>query len=445
MESEESSEEIVIVVDDEVIPEELAVVGLESGDEPESEDDQDSETQSEQEVEAQTEFEAGTAEDFVVETEDEDISQTEQHVELDESLGEEAQNILDEIETVEIGTDKEQLDDEEIDSLNELIQGKEEIIPDEIETVEIGAADEQMGDEEIESLNDLIQHKDENVYEVEEVVESESDEDKLMFDESFFDGVIENPEKLAASVTEEEQLSEPELMELPEEVEPQVADRKEEAEPELIDIPLYDEVAVPDEPTSFKHLDAHGEIKGQDSENTGEDLINTQMPLVETPEYVSTNEYEESTQEPLIQEQDNGNTIKDESRAMEEETEPPKSQLSVLIKMLIVLAVIIATYFILQASGYLRGKNAVKTDENLAQGALVIVDSNLLADNREYPFNKDTQNEVNIKGAAFKDGRYFEVEENGTLNPVLYDTSTEKTYKVFVTFDSAAAEEDKKS
>lgn len=162
-------------------------------------------------------------------------------------------------------------------------------------------------------------------------------------------------------------------------------------------------------------------------------------------EYISTNENEESNQPPLIQDQDDGNTVKDESRVMEEETEPPKSQLSVLIKMLIVLAVIIATYFILQASGYLRGKNAVKTDENLAQGALVIVDSNLLADNREYPFNKDTQNDVNIKGAAFKDGRYFEVEENGTLNPVLYDTSTEKTYKVFVPFDSAAVKEEKKA
>lgn len=49
----------------------------------------------------------------------------------------------------------------------------------------------------------------------------------------------------------------------------------------------------------------------------------------------------------------------------------------------------------------------------------IIVDSNLLADNREYPFNKDTQNDVNIKGAIFKDGRYFEVEENGTLNPAI--------------------------
>lgn len=338
---------------------------------------------------------------------------------------------------------------ESSETVPEMIDGSLEeeaqIIDDEIETIETGSVDPIEVRDEIDSVNELIQPGEEIVIEPEKVVEAETEEDKLMFDESFFDGVIEIPEESASPVAGDVPLSEPEPTELPGEEEPKVADRKEEAEPELIDIPLYDEVAVPDAPPPFKHLDEHGEIEGRESGNTGDNLTDTQIPIVEMTEYISTNENEESNQPPLIQDQDDGNTVKDESRVMEEETEPPKSQLSVLIKMLIVLAVIIATYFILQASGYLRGKNAVKTDENLAQGALVIVDSNLLADNREYPFNKDTQNDVNIKGAAFKDGRYFEVEENGTLNPVLYDTSTEKTYKVFVPFDSASVKEEKKA
>lgn len=445
VETEESSEEIVEVVDYETNPNVIEDVGLEVEESADSENDMDVEIRTEEEL--KPEIEPEDVQEDVILAEMESESQESVEIlpeELDKSLEDEAPLIPGDIETIEIGADEEQMGDEEIDSLNDLIQGKEEIILDDIETIEIGDVKEQMGDEEIDTLNDLIQHKDENVYEVKEVVESESQEDKLMFDESFFDGVIENPEELLTSVPESDKLSESELLEIPEEMEPNIAEDKPDSEPELIDIPLDDEVTTSEESSPFKHLNANGEVNDQDSETVNEDLINVQTPLVDSTEYDSTNDYEESNKPPLIQDQDNGNTIKDESRVMEEETEPPKSQLSVLIKMLIVLAVIIATYFILQASGYLRGKNAVKTDENLAQGALVIVDSNLLADNREYPFNKDTQNDVNIKGAAFKDGRYFEVEENGTLNPVLYDTSTEKTYKVFVPFDSAAAKEDKK-
>ncbi len=299
-------------------------------------------------------------------------------------------------------------------------------------------------EEAIDSFDELIQPEEDVVSEEEETVESLSGEEALMFDESFFDGVIEIPEELQSPVPESDKLSESELLEIPEEMEPNIAEAKPDTEPELIDIPLEDEVLTSEESGPFKHLDANGEVAVTGSERIAEDLTKTQTPLVETTENDLTYEYDESNQISSIPDTNNVNTVKDESRVMEEETEPPKSQLSVLIKMLIVLAVIIATYFILQASGFLRGKNAVQTDENLAQGALVIVDSNLLADDREYPFNKDTQNDVNIKGATFKDGRYFEVEENGTLNPVLYDTSTEKTYKVFVPFDSAASKEDKK-
>lgn len=444
VESEESSEEIVEVVDYETTSDVREDVGLEVEEIVESETAQDVETRSEQEIEPEVEPKATTEEELVVESEEAVIPQMEQHADLDESVEDEAQIILDEIETIEIGSADATEVQQETDSANELIQHKDEIILDEIETIEIGADEEQMGDEEIDSFNELSQPDEEIVNEVEEVVQAESEEDKLMFDESFFDGVIEIPEEVESLVPETEQLSVPHLTEIPGETEPNIADKKSDSEPELIDIPLYDEVTTSEESTLFKHLNAHGEIEESDSSDAGEALINTQIPLVETTDSYSTYEVGGSTQPSLIQNQDNGNAIKDESRVMKEEPEPPKSQLSVLIKMLIVLAVIIATYFILQASGYLRGKNAVKTDENLAQGAMVIVDSNHLADNREYPFNKDTQNDVNIKGAVFKDGKYFEVEENGTLNPVLYDTSNEKTYKVFVPFDSAAAKEDKK-
>jgi hypothetical protein len=407
-----AADDVVSLVNEEIAPEEVAEVdevtevNLEIEEIVESESDQDIHSEPEEALEADIQHDIILPE---IESELKESSETVPEV-IDGSLEEEAQ-----------------------------------IIPDEIETIETGSVDPIEVRDEIDSVNELIQPGEEIVIEPEKVVEAETEEDKLMFDESFFDGVIEIPEESASPVAEDVPLSEPEPTELPGEEEPQVTDQKAEAEPELIDIPLYDEVAVPDAPPPFKHLDEHGEIESRESGNTGDNLTDTQIPIVEMTEYISANENEESNQPPLIQDQDDGNTVKDESRVMEEETEPPKSQLSVLIKMLIVLAVIIATYFILQASGYLRGKNAVKTDENLAQGALVIVDSNLLADNREYPFNKDTQNDVNIKGAAFKDGRYFEVEENGTLNPVLYDTSTEKTYKVFVPFDSAAVKEEKKA
>lgn len=407
-----AADDVVSLVNEEIAPEEVAEVdevtevNLEIEEIVESESDQDIHSEPEEALEADIQHDIILPE---IESELKESSETVPEV-IDGSLEEEAQ-----------------------------------IIPDEIETIETGSVDPIEVRDEIDSVNELIQPGEEIVIEPEKVVEAETEEDKLMFDESFFDGVIEIPEESASPVAGDVPLSEPEPTELPGEEEPQVTDQKAEAEPELIDIPLYDEATVPDAPPPFKHLDEHGEIEGRESGNTGDNLTDTQIPIVEMTEYISTNENEESNQPPLIQDQDDGNTVKDESRVMEEETEPPKSQLSVLIKMLIVLAVIIATYFILQASGYLRGKNAVKTDENLAQGALVIVDSNLLADNREYPFNKDTQNDVNIKGAAFKDGRYFEVEENGTLNPVLYDTSTEKTYKVFVPFDSAAVKEEKKA
>lgn len=407
-----AADDVVSLVNEEIAPEEVAEVdevtevNLEIEEIVESESDQDIHSEPEEALEADIQHDIILPE---IESELKESSETVPEV-IDGSLEEEAQIIDDEIETIETGS---------------------------VDPVEVR--------DEIDSVNALIQPGEEIVIEPEKVVEAETEEDKLMFDESFFDGVIEIPEESASPVAGDVPSSEPEPTELPGEEEPQVTDQKAEAEPELIDIPLYDEVAVPDAPPPFKHLDEHGEIEGRESGNTGDNLTDTQIPIVEMTEYISTNENEESNQPPLIQDQDDGNTVKDESRVMEEETEPPKSQLSVLIKMLIVLAVIIATYFILQASGYLRGKNAVKTDENLAQGALVIVDSNLLADNREYPFNKDTQNDVNIKGAAFKDGRYFEVEENGTLNPVLYDTSTEKTYKVFVPFDSAAVKEEKKA
>jgi hypothetical protein len=407
-----AADDVVSLVNEEIAPEEVAEVdevtevNLEIEEIVESESDQDIHSEPEEALEADIQHDIILPE---IESELKESSETVPEV-IDGSLEEEAQIIDDEIETIETGS---------------------------VDPVEVR--------DEIDSVNALIQPGEEIVIEPEKVVEAETEEDKLMFDESFFDGVIEIPEESASPVAGDVPSSEPEPTELPGEEEPQVTDQKAEAEPELIDIPLYDEATVPDAPPPFKHLDEHGEIESRESGNTGDNLTDTQIPIVEMTEYISTNENEESNQPPLIQDQDDGNTVKDESRVMEEETEPPKSQLSVLIKMLIVLAVIIATYFILQASGYLRGKNAVKTDENLAQGALVIVDSNLLADNREYPFNKDTQNDVNIKGAAFKDGRYFEVEENGTLNPVLYDTSTEKTYKVFVPFDSASVKEEKKA
>lgn len=121
-----------------------------------------------------------------------------------------------------------------------------------------------------------------------------------------------------------------------------------------------------------------------------------------------------------------------------------KSPFSVLGKMLLVLGLMVATWYVLDSSGLLKGKRASLNQEDLALGSMVITDSNSLSDKREYPFNRDTQNDGNLKGTIFKDGKYFEVAENGVLTAVDYDTSSQKKIKVTVPPDSLLAKDTKK-
>ena len=128
--------------------------------------------------------------------------------------------------------------------------------------------------------------------------------------------------------------------------------------------------------------------------------------------------------------------IKEEEKPMSREETEEKSTYSVLLKMLLLLGLMVATWFILDSTGLLKGKPASLNNEDLAKGAVVITDSNSLADQREYPYNKDTQNDAILKGTIVKAGKYYEVAENGVLTPVEYDTSSKKQIKVTVPPDS---------
>ena len=128
--------------------------------------------------------------------------------------------------------------------------------------------------------------------------------------------------------------------------------------------------------------------------------------------------------------------IKEEEKPMSSEETEEKSTYSVLLKMLLLLGLMVATWFILDSTGLLKGKPASLNNEDLAKGAVVITDSNSLADQREYPYNKDTQNDAILKGTIVKAGKYYEVAENGVLTPVEYDTSSKKQIKVTVPPDS---------
>lgn len=128
--------------------------------------------------------------------------------------------------------------------------------------------------------------------------------------------------------------------------------------------------------------------------------------------------------------------IKEEEKPMSSEETEEKSTYSVLLKMLLLLGLMVATWFILDSTGLLKGKPASLNNEDLAKGAVVITDSNSLADQREYPYNKDTQNDAILKGTIVKAGKYYEVAENGVLTPVDYDTSSKKQIKVTVPPDS---------
>jgi len=131
--------------------------------------------------------------------------------------------------------------------------------------------------------------------------------------------------------------------------------------------------------------------------------------------------------------------IKEVEKPMSSEEPEEKSTYSVLLKMLLLLGLMVATWFMLDATGLLKGKPASLNKEDLAKGAVVVTDSNSLADQREYPYNRDTQNDATLKGTVVKNGKYYEVAENGVLTAVDYDTSAKKQIKVTVPPDSLIA------
>ncbi len=288
----------------------------------------------------------------------------------------------------------------------------------------------------------------------------EEDPEKLLFDESFFDDVIEDPgtedygsQEEAPAVQEEPSpvqeetpaVKEPVFFEesvfemeesIKSEDEPKPYFNESAENQEILSQEPVEKITHQDETSSevFHHLEpvaARVESRGNSSENLEYDSgarIENFDKSSENLEYDRVDIPNDQTEETV--------EMKSEKNRDESEPEESKGTFSVLIKMLIVLIVIIATYFILSASGFLKGKSAVITEDHLAKGAVVIGDSSSFADKREYPFNRDTQNDLNVTGVSVKSGQYYEVAENGTLNAIQYDTAKVKNYKVTVPPDS---------
>jgi len=265
--------------------------------------------------------------------------------------------------------------------------------------------------EEIEPVEEeepgLITEDDLELEGVEPVQEEEtgdiSEKGDFLFDEDFFDAVIE-PE-----IPEQSQNA------------ADISDETESAD-------------MGDEPKKSEPEDDSGEVFHQ---------ISRDSVIEETP---STDiEFTAAVQEPIQISESiepvSGITagIKEEVKPMSSEDPEEKSTYSVLLKMLLLLGLMVATWFILDSTGLLKGKPASISKEDLAKGAVVVTDSNSLADQREYPYNKDTQNDAILKGTILKEGKYYEVAENGVLTAVDYDTSSKKQIKVTVPPDSLIA------
>jgi len=281
----------------------------------------------------------------------------------------------------------------------------------------------------------------------------EEEPEKLLFDESFFDDVIETP-GTEGSVSEEEVPAvqdETPATEQPVFFEDSVFETEEKIEGEAEQKPHLDQSVVdqeypPQEPVAtithqeelsgevFHHLEPPV-TKVESTDDSSKNLEYDSGARIESYDKSSENFEYDKFEIPNNQTEETVE-MKSEKNTVESEPEENKGTFSVLIKMLIVLIVIIATYFILSASGFLKGKSAAITEDYLAKGAVVIGDSSSFADKREYPFNRDTQNDLNVTGVSVKSGQYYEVAENGTLNPIQYDTAKVKNYKVTVPPDS---------
>lgn len=233
------------------------------------------------------------------------------------------------------------------------------------------------------------------------------DETRLLFDEDFFDEVVDPEVK-----------DEPgEKTGIPESIEQPGMTR---IEPEEQTEPASEEV--------FHHI-SRDSIISPDRE-TVEPALPVEKPVIQVEQNYQISE-------------ETNPGITGEEKEMGGQKEE-KSPFSVLGKMLLVLGLMVATWYVLDSSGLLKGKRASLNQEDLALGSMVITDSNSLSDKREYPFNRDTQNDGNLKGTIFKDGKYFEVAENGVLTAVDYDTSSQKKIKVTVPPDSLLAKDTKK-
>ncbi|KAA0265310.1 MAG: SPOR domain-containing protein [Chlorobiota bacterium] len=242
----------------------------------------------------------------------------------------------------------------------------------------------------------------------EEPAEAETpDETRLLFDEDFFDEVVDPEVKDEPG----EKTGVPESIEQP---------GMTGIEPEEQTEPASEEV--------FHHI-------SRDS------IISTEMEAVEPALPVEEPVIPVEQNYQISEETNPGITGEEKEMGGQKEE---KSPFSVLGKMLLVLGLMVATWYVLDSSGLLKGKRASLNQEDLALGSMVITDSNSLSDKREYPFNRDTQNDGNLKGTIFKDGKYFEVAENGVLTAVDYDTSSQKKIKVTVPPDSLLAKDTKK-
>jgi len=233
------------------------------------------------------------------------------------------------------------------------------------------------------------------------------DETRLLFDEDFFDEVVDPEVKDEPG----EKTGVPESIEQP---------GMTGIEPEEQTEPASEEV--------FHHISRDSII------STDREAVEPALP-VEKPLIPVEQNYR-------ISEETNPGITGEEKEMGGQKEE--KSPFSVLGKMLLVLGLMVATWYVLDSSGLLKGKRASLNQEDLALGSMVITDSNSLSDKREYPFNRDTQNDGNLKGTIFKDGKYFEVAENGVLTAVDYDTSSQKKIKVTVPPDSLLAKDTKK-
>lgn len=242
----------------------------------------------------------------------------------------------------------------------------------------------------------------------EEPAEAETtDETRLLFDEDFFDEVVDPEVKDEPG----EKTGVPESNEQP---------GMTRIEPEEQTEPASEEV--------FHHISRDSII------STDREAVEPALP-VEEPLIPVEQNYR------ISEETNPGITCEEKEMGGQKEE---KSPFSVLGKMLLVLGLMVATWYVLDSSGLLKGKRASLNQEDLALGSMVITDSNSLSDKREYPFNRDTQNDGNLKGTIFKDGKYFEVAENGVLTAVDYDTSSQKKIKVTVPPDSLLAKDTKK-